>query len=125
MRDSLSAIEVLLMKKMEDGAICFVNGAYSNVLLNGSELPDLEMGKKIARERLKLPYVFCYNAKVRNRTIDELEERNIKELSVWQKCPWLDGELILLLDQDNKTELNGYILSYSMEQGLRYARKDE
>lgn len=43
----------------------------------------------------------------------------------WQLSPWLRGELILLLGQDNRAELNGYLLSYSFEKGLEYKRKEE
>lgn len=120
-RDSASSIEVLLMKRGEDGKIVFVNESFGEFYIDSWAVPDFEVGKKIAQERLRLPHVFCYNER---SVIDELEERNIKELSSWQKCPWLQGELVLLLDQESKTELNGYILSYDGEKGLVCIRKD-
>ena len=120
-RDSTSSIEVLLMKKGEDGKIVFVNESHGECYINSWDVPDLKVGKKIAQERLRLPHVFCYNER---SVIDELEERNINELSAWQECPWLQGELILLLDQESRTELNGYILSYDRDKGLVCIRKD-
>ena len=120
-RDSISSIEVLLMKRGEDGGIVFVNESYGGCDIDSWTAPDFEVGKKIAQERLRLPYVFCYNER---KVINELEERNIKELSAWQGCPWLQGELILLLDQESKAELNGYMLSYDGEKGLVCNRKD-
>lgn len=74
-------------------------------------------------QRLKLPHVFCTNWN-RDKTIRELEAKNRRELSQWQLCPWLQGELILLLDRENKGELNGYTLAYSFERGLEYERKE-
>ena len=73
-------------------------------------------------QRLRLPYVFGLGSK-KKETIRELEDKNKKELSPWQLSPWLKGELILLLDQDNQGELNDYKLSYSLEKGLEYRSK--
>ena len=47
------------------------------------------------------------------------------ELAQWQLSPWLHGELILVLDQKNRGELNGYVLQYSQEKGLEYEKKEE
>lgn len=52
-----------------------------------------------------------------------LEEKNIKELSMWQQSPWIHGELVLLLNEQNQAELNGYRLSYSFEKGLEYEKR--
>lgn len=120
-RDAASSIEVLLMKRGEDDKIVFVDESHGEFYIDRWAVPDFKVGKKIAQERLRLPHVFCYNER---SVIDELEERNIRELSAWQECPWLQGELILLLDQEGKTELNGYILSYDGEKGLVCIRKD-
>lgn len=78
----------------------------------------------VARQRLRLPHIFSsyWN---REDTIRELEDRNRKELSLWQQSSWLHGELILLLNQENQTELNGYELTYSFERGLEYIKREE
>ena len=39
-------------------------------------------------------------------------------MAEWQNNPWLQGELILLLDNDNSTHLCGYRLYYDFEVGL-------
>lgn len=124
-RDAVSSIEVLLMKKGIDGQILFLEedaGKFSN--LSVTQVPDSTQGRRIAMQRLKLPHLFC---SLWNRidTIKELEEKNKRELSEWQLSPWLQGELILLLDQENKGSLNGYDLCYSFEKGLEYKRKEE
>lgn len=120
-RDGTGTIEVLLMKKDRDGKIRFVTeDGEEHFGLLASEVPDNEEGRKIAMQRLRLPYVFGLGS-VKREIIKELEEKNRRELSAWQLSPWLKGELILLLDQDNQGELNHYKLSYSLEKGLEYA----
>lgn len=125
-RDGESSIEVLLMKKSGDGGICFVDEGTLSAknVIEAAYPPDAVQGRRIAMQRIKLPYVF---SKIWNigDTIKELEARNKNELAAWQQSPWLRGELVLLLDENNKTEFNGYLLSYSYDTGLEYEKKGE
>ncbi len=123
-RDAVSSIEVLLMKKGTEGEILFLENADGEASgLSSLWPPDNEQGRRIVMQRLKLPHVFSADWN-RDTTIRELEEKNGRELTQWQVSPWLQGELILLLDQENRGELNGYILEYSFERGLEYGRKE-
>lgn len=124
-RDGVSSVEVLLMRRGEDGKVLFPGeSADEDFCLSVMEVPDSVQGRKIAMERLKLPHVFCavWN---RDHTIRELEEKNRRQLPQWQMSPWLQGELILMLDSDGCGELNGYTLRYTFEKGLEYERKEE
>lgn len=124
-RDGVSAIEILLMKKGKDGEIRFLSDAADKISgLSSMRMPDSAQGRKIAMERLKLPHIFCTDWN-RDKTVRELEEKNRKELPEWQMSPWLQGELILMLDQENRGELLGYTLQYTFEKGLEYKRKEE
>lgn len=124
-RDGASPMEVLLMKRNKDGDIVFATDDYLDKLpVSPLREPDSETARLIAMQRLKLPHLFSVSWEI-SSTIRELENRNRKELSQWQRSPWLHGELILLLDQDNCTELNGYLLSYSFEKGLECVRKEK
>ena len=124
-RDGESAIEVLLMKKDEDGNICFVEeGVPAAKGFSAQQVPESTAGRKIAMQRLRLPGVFHTLWNIEN-TIKELEDINRRELAEWQQSPWIHGELVLLLDKNNQMELNGYLLSYSYEKGLEYRRKEE
>lgn len=58
------------------------------------------------------------------KTIHELERFNKQYLLSWQESPWLKGELILLLDEDQHADLNGYQLFYDKDIGLTYKRKE-
>lgn len=124
-RDAASAVEILLMKRGEGGEILYVReGAGEDLGLRAFEVPDNIQGRRIAMQRLKLPHALCmgYN---KYATIEQLEEMNRRQLAQWQLCPWLQGELIFLLDQENRGELNGYLLHYSFEKGLEYERKEK
>lgn len=124
-RDAVSSIEVLLMKKGKEGEIVFTEEDTEKASgLSAVQVPDSAQGRRIAMQRLKLPHVFCADWR-RDKTIRELEEKNRRDLSEWQLSPWLQGELILLLDQENRGELNGYTLEYSYERGLEYERREE
>ncbi len=124
-RDSLSSIEVLLMKENAVGDILFVKEGSDKVpSLSASRIPDNKDGRKIAMQRLRLPHIFTATWNKR-KVIEELEDRNRLRLAEWQMSPWLRGELVLLLDENNQTELNDYRLFYSFEKGLEYERKED
>ena len=125
-RDGVSSIDVLLMKREEgsDSAIVPVGKVLEKgIKLAGERIPEGDQGRMVSMQRLRLPHIFSSEWN-RREVIRELEERNKKELSQWQLSPWLRGELILLLDQDGRTQLRDYILSYSFEKGLEYVRKE-
>lgn len=122
-RGTVSSIEVLLLKKGVDGEILFAQeNVGQNHVFSNTRIPDGTEGRLIAAQRLRLPHVFACFGNKRN-TIRELEEKNIKEFSEWQHSPFIQGELILLLDEDNQAELNGYRLTYSFEKGLEYEKR--
>jgi CRISPR-associated endonuclease/helicase Cas3 len=54
-----------------------------------------------------------------SQTIDELENYNKKYLSDWQEQPWLKGTLGIIFDEEGHFELNGIMLVYDREFGLR------
>lgn len=124
-RDSSASIEVLLMRENAVGDILFVKDNLDKVyVLSPSRVPDSKEGRMIAMQRLRLPHIFTATWNKRE-IIEELEDRNRQRLPEWQMSPWLKGELVLLLDKNSQTELNGYRLSYSFDKGLEYERKED
>lgn len=123
-RDGVSSIEVLLMKKGTDENVLFVQEVPERIfVLSRMRVPTDTEGRKVAMQRLRLPHIFSCSWEKRE-VIQELEDKNRKELPEWQQSPWICGELVLLLDENNRTVLNGYGLSYSFEKGLEYERKE-
>ena len=61
-----------------------------------------------------------YNKKgiFKNTSINTLENMNRTVFPEWQRAGLLKGELILLLDENDQTDLCGYHLTYTREKGL-------
>ena len=118
-RDGDSSIEVLLMKKARNGKISLIG---NDIMEFASyHLPDDEACRRIAAQRIRLPHRFCY--KIRE-VIEELEDRNRKELSEWQQSSWISGELILLLDETGRGEICGIKVRYQADVGLRIIEEE-
>lgn len=112
-RDGISSVEVIAMKKLCDNSIKFMdNTPVSN------ELTDEEC-RKIAEQKLKLPARFCQEWNI-DKTIMEIENSCIPYISKWQDSHWLAGQLVLFFDENTETKLLNYILKYSVEKGLEY-----
>ncbi len=116
-RDIQSSIEIILMRQYEEDKIGFVymNKNQPTTLYDYDHLEG-EAGIKIARQRMYLPRLFG-EPWLLYKVIEELENRQTP-LKVWQQNPWLQGELILVLDSNNTTTLCGYRIYYDFEIGL-------
>lgn len=119
-RDGDPSIELLLLKRCGP-YVTFVGN--EEVMLSMDHVPDQKTCMEIAKQRIRLPRVLCVPWKRAEQTLDELECGNAI-LTEWQQSPWLRGELILLLDEDNTMELNGYHLTYDRESGLCCTKED-
>ena len=122
-RDSAFSVQALVMVRYREDSIGFLPWICGN-RLSASHAPSNEEGRRIARQRLTLPYVFCVGENG-DRTIEELERANKEFLSEWQHSGWIKGELILLLDERLHCELLNYDLWYDRDQGLLYQKKGD
>ncbi len=116
-RDTDPSVEVLVMVRNSDGQIHFLPWQCGGAAVAADRPPSEEESRQIARQRLQLPRNLCYPS-VMDQTIDELEEMNRTFLAEWQRAPMLRGELILLLDEEFRAEIQGYQLQYSRENGI-------
>jgi CRISPR-associated endonuclease/helicase Cas3 len=98
-RDGNSGLEVIMVKASE---------------LTG--IPDNDRAKNIAKKLMRLP-IGLSTPKI----LSELERRSIQH-SQWLKSPWLCGMVFMTLDENNETEIEGYRIKYSKEEGLIYER---
>ena len=110
-RDGISSVEVLVMKRYSDGMISFIDGTAVSPDMNEEEC------KRIAEQRLRLPSRFSQKWNI-EKTVSVLESKCMPYISEWQKSYWLKGKLVLFLDENMQTELLGYQLKYSYEKGL-------
>ncbi|MBT9136939.1 MAG: CRISPR-associated nuclease/helicase Cas3 [Firmicutes bacterium] len=121
-RDIDESIEVLLVRKNGKGNICFLPWVEGGCVISENEVPPYELGKALARQRIRLPGSFCAPWNI-DDTIKELEKINSARLLAWQQSPWLKGELFLVLDQENSARLSGYRLTYCQQNGLLYEKE--
>ena len=47
-----------------------------------------------------------------------------EKLKLWDMQPWLNGELAIIFDENNKANINGTILEYSEKYGLKIEEKE-
>lgn len=113
-RDTQDTIEVIALQQLEKGYGLI--GSNQDI---SDRLDDGAIAKKVAQQTLKLPNVLSAPYSI-DRTIQELEEYNLRHLKDWQSQPWLKGALGILFDQDLCFELNGYILKYDKHFGLTH-----
>ena len=123
-RDSALSVQVLVMQRHSDRTVGFLPWIHGGDRVSANYVPSEDEGREIARQRLTLPHVFCVG-KNGEQVIRELERQSHESLSDWQKSKWIQGELILLLDNQLHCELLGYDLWYHREYGLRFVRKGE
>ncbi len=122
-RDGEPSLEVLVLQRRE-GKIAFLPWQDRNEVLNENEVPSQEIGMKIAKQRLRLPRSLCQANKLSD-VIKELEVLFKANFDEWKKSPWINGELILILDDNLSATLGGVKLKYSREDGLVEIKKQE
>ena len=121
-RDSEPSLTVLLMVQLDEESVGFVPWQSQGERIACNHMPSEEECYKILRQQVQLPRqlsVYKYE-----ECTAQLESQNIAFLGEWQKSRLLKGELVLLLSNDLKAELCGYILSYDRKYGL-ICRKEE
>ena len=121
-RDGDPSVEVLLLMEKEAHTVGLVPWQDRDLLLTSNHVPPEDVCRKIARQRLRLPTALCRPWLIDN-TIEELERRTQQYFAEWMQSPWLNGELILLLNNDLTTELSGFHLRYDRQKGLQYIKE--
>lgn len=121
-RDADESIEVIALKKLENG-YCRLFGELSNQDLS-ARVRESEIGMKIAGDTLRLPKVLCMPYQIEN-TIRELEKIYLNELKEWDSSGWLKGSLGIFFDENMNCRLNGYLLHYDRKYGLSYQKEEQ
>ncbi|WP_242608641.1 CRISPR-associated helicase Cas3' [Actinomadura formosensis] len=122
-RDGEESLEVLVVQRLADGTVRTVpwlDRGEGGLTLPTEAVPEPRLGRIVAACGLRLPFQFSL-PQTAEQTITELEKEVISD---WQSrdSSWLAGELILFLDENCRTRLAGYDLSYSKDDGLEVTR---
>jgi CRISPR system Cascade subunit CasA len=123
-RDGEETLEVLVVQRQADGRLTTVPwldggkpGGRGCLELPVDFPPPRRAAEAVAASALTLPARFSKSWAI-DQTIGELERFLVEAWQV-KECPWLAGELILVLDADCQTRLSGFVLTYSRRDGLR------
>ncbi|MFE4665566.1 type I-E CRISPR-associated protein Cse1/CasA [Streptomyces sp. NPDC056716] len=123
-RDSRESLEVLVVMRRSDGTLCtlpWLDRGFGGLELPTDAVPSARAARAAAASGLRLPYHFSF-PDTECRALAELEELCIP---AWQEkeSHWLAGELILALDEDGRTRLAGWHLTYDLDDGLLVTRE--
>ncbi|MEU0977702.1 type I-E CRISPR-associated protein Cse1/CasA [Streptomyces griseus] len=119
-RDSEQSLEVLVVQRRADGrltTVSWLDGGRGGLDLPEHAPPPPRAAEVVAACALTLPPSLTHPGVI-DRTIAELERFVVPAWQV-KECPWLAGELLLVLDEDCQTRLSGLEVHYSTDQGLR------
>ncbi|WP_447042229.1 CRISPR-associated helicase Cas3' [Streptomyces sp. DSM 118878] len=130
-RDSRESLEVVVVQRRADGALVTLpwlpedgkGRQRGGLVLPQDQAPTPFAGRVAASCGLRLPLQFSY-AQTLDAAIAELEQLYVP---AWQgkDSPWLSDQLILALDENCQTQLAGYALHYSPENGLEVTRDEK
>ncbi|TPR19564.1 CRISPR-associated helicase Cas3' [Apilactobacillus timberlakei] len=120
-RDGEDTVEVIMVKRNGDNDYSLMENSkpLKELILNGTS----KITKKLAQNTIKLPGILTRKYNIQ-QTINELEKFNKDNLSNWQNQYWLRGSLGIILDENNRFPLNGYILSYDDKLGMTFEKED-
>ncbi len=119
-RDSEESLEVLVVQRRADGrltTVSWLDGGRGGLDLPEHAPPPHRTAEIVAACALTLPRTLTHPGVI-DRTIAELERFVVPAWQV-KECPWLAGELLLVLDEDHRARLSGWEVHYSADDGLR------
>lgn len=120
-RDSENSIEVLLFVQ-KGNEIHYLPWQHEGQRLPVERILSPEEKRDLLRQSVKLPGALCREYQIK-KTLEALKPMNELVLSgEWKHDPMLREESFLLLNEQLETELAGFRLWYSEEEGLFYEK---
>jgi CRISPR system Cascade subunit CasA len=118
-RDTPETIEVLVVQRCADGGLRtlpWLEHGLGGLELPTDTVPSSRAGRAAAGSALRLPLLFA-KPWMFDRVVGELEREYVQ---AWQskQSPWLQGELLLVLDEDCRARLVDFELRYDKDYGL-------
>ena len=95
--------------------------------MDGRNIEEVS-SEEIAGQTIRLPFAIVNSSKIKDlidNTIRELETNMQSLHNKWKEDIWLRGALVLELNENNLTTLNGFNLKYSSKLGLMYEKEEE
>lgn len=123
-RDAEDTLEVLLIQNV-DGELRFLPWIDNVTILDRNREPPSDIAQQLARCSVRLPVAVSGRYRHLDETIRHLEQVNREWLGLWQRSPWLQGELFLVLDKDFSASLGKYQIRYHQDFGLEYTVQED
>ena len=117
-RDISETIEIIAVKRIRTGY-----GTFDKEEDISEKINEPQIAKELAKHTIRLPNYVTMRKSI-GETIDFLEKYNLEYLSEWQEQPWLKGSLGIIFDENGRFMLNGYLLKYDNEFGLREEKEN-
>lgn len=117
-RDTEDSVEVIVVREGPDGLHPLEGTEIdpATVLPDSLEPPRPHVARRLLRCTLRLPRRLCGPRNI-DTTIRSLEEAG-RRFEGWRRSPWLEGELVLVLDEQLRGCVAGVPVRYSMDDGL-------
>ena len=113
-RNSGESIEVIAVKKVGNGY-----GTFRDCKDISRDVDDAQTAMGLARETVRLPWMFTANSRRVEETIAELEIiRGQRQFQNWDNQPWLRGAPVIVFDENNSCRLSKYRVTYSEKSGI-------
>ena len=110
------SVEVLLLKKSATpGYVSLLSGDCADI--DTQTVPNMETAKKIAMQRIRLPWAMCAESEI-DVTVARLRELTQSAVPNWQESPWLNNMFVLIIDSNNEVIVNKWKLKYNNSYGL-------
>ena len=120
-RDGDRSVEVTMVMKTEDDLILPLPGTDipEGTVLPSDKAPDAKTAFTIAGCKVPLPRLITKRIGI-DKTIDIISAMNHDMVpKAWKESEWLNGELILMLDESMRADVAGFTIAYDYEQGMR------
>ncbi|MDI9590263.1 MAG: CRISPR-associated helicase Cas3' [Acidobacteriota bacterium] len=133
-RDTQETVEVMVLC-LRNGKVHLLpwvgdadGGVRSGCEIPNDVIPPAGIARVAAQCTVRLPLAMCPLDKI-DHLIDKLEKLDGPYVGAWQESPWLEGQLAILLEEDEggalSTTLCGWKLTYSREIGLEGRKIDD
>jgi len=125
-RDSPETIEVLVVQRCGNGllrTLPWLDRGRGGLELPTEAVPPPRAARAAAASALRLPALFA-KPWMFDRVLHELE-REYHEAWQTKQSSWLQGELLLVLDEEFRSHLAGFELSYNPDDGLEMVMPGE
>ena len=117
-RDIQETIEVIAVRAYGEEYGLF-NAADIKEKRISEYLDDMENGRILAGQTLRLPVFLNRLAGGTHRLINDLESYNKQYLRKWQENPWLKGSLGIVFDENQTFCIQNVVLQYDVQYGLQ------